>query len=97
MEVLEVLKADLRPRPSWGDLSSGQQTDVEIAKGLVFKRKVIILDEPTASLAEESRKLLWSSSGPAGEWESASSTSRTASTRSSRSADRVTVIRDGRR
>ena len=34
-----------------GRLSSGQQKTVEIAKGLVFKRKVIILDEPTASFS----------------------------------------------
>jgi ribose transport system ATP-binding protein len=34
-----------------GDLSSGEQKTVEIAKGLVFKRRVIILDEPTASFS----------------------------------------------
>src|SRR5260221_13684365 len=34
-----------------GDLSSGKQKIVEIAKGLVFKRKVMILDEPTASFS----------------------------------------------
>jgi ABC-type sugar transport system ATPase subunit len=51
VEVLEVLKADLRPEAIMGRLSSGQQKTVEIAKGLVFKRKVIILDEPTASFS----------------------------------------------
>jgi len=34
-----------------GELSSGQQRTVEIAKGLIFQRKVIILDEPTASFS----------------------------------------------
>ena len=34
-----------------GELSSGEQKTVEIAKGLVFKRRVIILDEPTASFS----------------------------------------------
>jgi ribose transport system ATP-binding protein len=34
-----------------GELSSGQQKTVEIAKGLIFKRRVIILDEPTASFS----------------------------------------------
>ena len=38
-------------RWSWGSLSSGEQKTVEIAKGLVFKRRVIILDEPTASFS----------------------------------------------
>jgi ribose transport system ATP-binding protein len=33
------------------DLSSGEQKTVEIAKGLVFKRRAIILDEPTASFS----------------------------------------------
>lgn len=49
VEVLEYLKADLSPETIMGRLSSGQQKTVEIAKGLVFKRKAIILDEPTAS------------------------------------------------
>src|SRR5208283_447172 len=41
-EVLKYLKSEL---------SSGEQKTVEIAKGLVFKRRVIILDEPTASFS----------------------------------------------
>ena len=51
VEVLEYLKADLSPETIMGRLSSGQQKTVEIAKGLVFKRKAIILDEPTASFS----------------------------------------------
>ena len=49
VEVLQYLKADISPETIMGRLSSGQQKTVEIAKGLVFKRKAIILDEPTAS------------------------------------------------
>ena len=51
VEVLEYLKSDLLPEMKMGQLSSGEQKTVEIAKGLVFKRKVIILDEPTASFS----------------------------------------------
>jgi ribose transport system ATP-binding protein len=51
IEVLQYLKSDLRPDLQMGELSSGQQKTVEIAKGLVFKRRVIILDEPTASFS----------------------------------------------
>ena len=51
VEVLRYLRADLDPDAIMGELSSGQQKTVEIAKGLVFKRKVIILDEPTASFS----------------------------------------------
>ena len=51
VEVLKYLKCDLSPEMKMGELSSGQQKSVEIAKGLVFKRRVIILDEPTASFS----------------------------------------------
>ena len=51
VEVLKYLKSDLNPDRKIGDLSSGEQKTVEIAKGLVFKRRVIILDEPTASFS----------------------------------------------
>jgi len=51
IEVLRYLKSPLDPDAIMGDLSSGQQKIVEIAKGLVFKRRVIILDEPTAAFS----------------------------------------------
>jgi len=50
-EVLKYLKSDLSPDLQMSELSSGEQKTVEIAKGLVFKRRVIILDEPTASFS----------------------------------------------
>ena len=50
-EVLAYLKSPLRPGSIMKDLSSGEQKTVEIAKGLVFRRRVIILDEPTASFS----------------------------------------------
>jgi ABC-type sugar transport system ATPase subunit len=51
VEVLKYLKSDLDPDRKLSELSSGEQKTVEIAKGLVFKSKVIILDEPTASFS----------------------------------------------
>jgi ABC-type sugar transport system ATPase subunit len=51
VEVLRYLKSSLDPDTKMGALSSGEQKTVEIAKGLVFKRRVIILDEPTASFS----------------------------------------------
>ncbi|MDA3846851.1 MAG: sugar ABC transporter ATP-binding protein [Vallitaleaceae bacterium] len=50
-EVLTYLDSNLDPESLVGDLSSGEQKLVEIAKGLIFQRKVIILDEPTASFS----------------------------------------------
>jgi len=49
--VLSYLKSDLTPDMRMTDLTSGQQKIVEIAKALVSKSNVIILDEPTASFS----------------------------------------------
>jgi ABC-type sugar transport system ATPase subunit len=49
--VLRYLKSDLSPDMRMSDLTSGQQKIVEIAKALMSKSNVIILDEPTASFS----------------------------------------------
>lgn len=51
--VLRYLKSDLSPDLRMRDLTSGQQKIVEIAKALLFKSNVIILDEPTASFSSK--------------------------------------------
>jgi ABC-type sugar transport system ATPase subunit len=51
--VLRYLKSDLTPDMRMTDLTSGQQKIVEIAKALVSKSNVIILDEPTASFSSK--------------------------------------------
>ena len=51
--VLRYLKSDLSPDLKMRDLTSGQQKIVEIAKALLFKSNVIILDEPTASFSSK--------------------------------------------
>ncbi|MDR1292211.1 MAG: sugar ABC transporter ATP-binding protein, partial [Clostridiales Family XIII bacterium] len=50
-EVLEYLNSDIDPDEITDRLSSGEQKIVEFAKALIFDRKVIILDEPTASFS----------------------------------------------
>ncbi len=50
-EMLRYLKSDLSPDRRMSDLTSGQQKIVEIAKALLFKSNVVILDEPTASFS----------------------------------------------
>ncbi|MDR0875235.1 MAG: sugar ABC transporter ATP-binding protein [Clostridiales Family XIII bacterium] len=50
-EVLDYLDSDIDPDELAETLSSGEQKIIEFAKALVFDRKVIILDEPTASFS----------------------------------------------
>ncbi|MBQ3574898.1 MAG: sugar ABC transporter ATP-binding protein, partial [Clostridia bacterium] len=50
-EALEYLHCRFDPDTLVGELSSGEKKLVEIAKAIVFKRKIIILDEPTASFS----------------------------------------------
>ena len=58
-EILQTLNVGFGPDTLMSELTNGEQKLVEIAKGLVFQRKIIILDEPTASLsASETEHLL---------------------------------------
>ena len=50
-ETLDYLRCSFSPDTPAGELTSGERKLVEIAKALVFQRKIIILDEPTASFA----------------------------------------------
>ncbi len=50
-QVLAYLRSDLSPDMRMSALTSGQQKIVEIAKALVSKSNVLILDEPTASFS----------------------------------------------
>lgn len=53
LDILKYLGADksISPRDMVGKLSVAQQQTVEIAKALSFDAKVVVMDEPTASLA----------------------------------------------
>ncbi|MCU1636905.1 MAG: Ribose transport system ATP-binding protein [Cryobacterium sp.] len=53
--VLERVGAHFSPLATLGDLSTGQTQLVEIAKALVSNPKVLVLDEPTASLTMTER------------------------------------------
>jgi ribose transport system ATP-binding protein len=57
--MLETIELDVDPSTRVSELSVGQQQMVEIAKALAHQSKVIIMDEPTASLSHhETRTLL---------------------------------------
>ena len=50
LEYFDLLNLDLDPRARIGDLTVAKQQMVEIAKALSFRSRVLIMDEPTASL-----------------------------------------------
>ncbi len=52
-ELFEQLNVSIDPTVRVGDLSVAQQQMVEIAKALSFDIKVLIMDEPTASLTDD--------------------------------------------
>ncbi|MDK2896036.1 MAG: inositol transport system ATP-binding protein [Candidatus Atribacteria bacterium] len=52
-EIFKDLNADIDPDTIVQYLGSGKKKIVEIARGLIQESKVMILDEPTASLGEE--------------------------------------------
>ncbi|TFG63660.1 MAG: sugar ABC transporter ATP-binding protein [Spirochaetales bacterium] len=51
-EILDYLHSNIDPLDIVGQLGSGAQKTVEIARGLVQKSRVMILDEPTASFSQ---------------------------------------------
>ena len=52
-EPLARLEADIEPRQPVGDLSVAQQRLVVIARGLAQDARLLVLDEPSASLTDE--------------------------------------------
>ncbi len=58
-EVLKSLGATFTPTTSAGRLSVAEQQLVEIARSLVYKGQVLIMDEPTAALSDRETERLF--------------------------------------
>ncbi|WP_315831887.1 sugar ABC transporter ATP-binding protein [Bradyrhizobium prioriisuperbiae] len=57
--ILSDLRFSISSGALTGDLSRAQQQMIEIAKALLFEPKVLVLDEPTASLTEAETAILF--------------------------------------
>jgi ribose transport system ATP-binding protein len=57
--LLQSLGFDISPRTVLGELSTAQQQIVEISKALSYESKILIMDEPTASLTRKEIDLLF--------------------------------------
>jgi ribose transport system ATP-binding protein len=52
-DVLDFLHSNISPYDIVGDLGSGEQKTVEIARAFIEESKIMILDEPTASFSKK--------------------------------------------
>ncbi len=96
-ELLEELECNFKPTDLAGDLSIAQQQMVEIARSLPFKPKVVILDEPTSSLTEREKEVLFKNIRRLKEKDVAIVYITHKMDEVFEITDRITVLRDGQR
>ena len=58
-EISDMLSLDGLMKRTVGKLSGGQRRRIDIARALIHRPKILILDEPTTGLDPQTRKILW--------------------------------------
>ena len=92
--MLERFALPAEPRPS-GDLSVGNRQRLNVALALLAEPRVLLLDEPTASLDPGQRRRVWEAVGALRE-EGGAVCYATQNLEEVEHADRVLVLLDGR-
>jgi ABC-2 type transport system ATP-binding protein len=95
-EALAALSLSERARDIVGDLSGGLKRRVEIAKILLSRPKVLLLDEPSTGLDPGARRELWAELARLRERTAATLVITTHLTEEAAGCDRVGILHDGR-